>query len=136
MVKMVWVFVLTLALIAVIVLGLDSLTRSRAELTYQQARARAMVIEAQGQARLDSAQAAALTTAAILPWLVGLGIIALVVTVTLTRSTRHPARIERIETRIVFLTAPQSRRQIWQLVSGEHQHPLLNDDGGEFSGKT
>jgi hypothetical protein len=52
------------------VYGLGYWTQSSADYEYQRAAGQALIIEAQGQARLDSAQATAITSAAMLPWLI------------------------------------------------------------------
>lgn len=59
-----------LAIIAAIIFGLAQWTQSSADYEYQRAAGQALIIEAQGQARLDSAQATAITSAAMLPWLI------------------------------------------------------------------
>lgn len=119
-----------IVLAVVIVFGLfalDSLTRSRAELEYQRAAGRAVVIEAQGQARLDSAQAAAITSAAMLPWLI-VFVLSILATVAIVYLLRQPASAGRpappvppviVERQVIFLPPPgeYSRRELLQVIS-------------------
>lgn len=124
---------LLVAILAIVVLyGLDQLANSeagrlnaeanriyaQARLEVEQARARAMVIEAQGQARLDSALASQVLMASALPWavLVVLGLLGLGVLYLMARRPVGP--------QIIYLAHPG-----WQvlpdgrpaLVAGQQQ---------------
>ncbi len=118
-------------LAVLLVYGLDNLAQSQADLAYQQGQARAMVIEAQGQARLDSAQATAITSAAMLPWVVlfCVSVVAIVCVVFLLRQPPAGAVGPRlIERQTVLLLQPgQSRRVLWQTLAevDNEQLPLL-----------
>ena len=130
-----WLIVI-LGLIALITFGLSALNESAANKAYAKGQARAMVIEAQAQARLDSAQANAINQAANLPYLIlalitvfGSAILVLAVVILRQQQTSIPTRIEReilIETRIIFLPAGQNRRQMWQTLSDNQQKLLAN----------
>lgn len=108
--------IVTLAIIAAIVWGMDAWTQSSADLAAERGQAQALVIQAQGQSRLDSAQAYAITasanTAAIIglgnaaiPWLVILcvALFALSANRYIDRHDRQPPRI--IERQIIYLPA-------------------------------
>lgn len=109
-----------LALIAAILFLAGQYNQSAAERELAEGRARAMVIEAQGQARLDTATAAAVTSVAMLPWgvlavlgLLGLATIALVALLVIHRPAPH-----LIERQIIYLPSPGTPRRIaWQSVA-------------------
>lgn len=124
-----WLLV-TLALIILILFGCAQLNQTAAnktialaEVTRARGEAQSLIIQAQGQARLDSAQATATTQAANLPYLaLGIasifGVCVLALAVVLMHQNRVSIRqIERIETRIIFLPTATSRRDLWRLVS-------------------
>jgi len=100
--------------------ALDNLTRSSAELAYQQAAGRALIIEAQGQSRLDSAQALAVVSGATLPWLIVLcvsGAVLVSVAIILRSPIGAPAQPAQIvERQIIFLPADYSRRELMRAV--------------------
>jgi hypothetical protein len=106
-------------------------TNAQANLTYARGQAEAMVIRAQAESRLQAAQAAAITSASLLPWgvlailgLLGLAVVALCV-VIVTRPPRQPAPY-LIERQIVYLPAPgQSRREVWQALSDTARPDVL-----------
>jgi hypothetical protein len=102
--------------------GLDSLAQSRADLVYQRAAGQALIIEAQGQARLDSAQAFAVTSGAAFPWLIVFCISALATVAVVFLLRQQPAQLSPplriVERQIIFLPAAD-RRQMWQTV-GNH----------------
>lgn len=103
-----WGLIIGLGLLAAVIWGLDNLAQSRADLVYQEARARAVIIEAQGQARLDSAQAAAITSAAALPWLIVFctsGVVIICVVFLLRQPVNNPPA-QLIERHIYYLPAP------------------------------
>lgn len=106
---------------AVMVWGLDAWTRSSADLEYRRAAGQALIISAQGQSRLDSAQAAAITSAAMLPWLV-VFCVSVLATVAVVYLMRHPAQqaappARIIERQVIFLPADFTRRDVFQVVS-------------------
>lgn len=124
-----WIAVILLLLIVLIrsVEGLaDSSVRqeyARAVVVEASGRARAMVIEAQAESRLHTAQATAVTSAAMLPWgilgilgLLGLGLLVLLVTVLVLR---QPAVMPQLPPpAIVYLPPPGMRRaEVWQALS-------------------
>lgn len=90
-------------------------TDARANLEYARGQAQAMVIEAQAESRLHSAQAWAITAAAIIPFLalaivglLGLAIVAL--SIALTFRPKQPEQVQ-----VLYLPPPQvPRREIWQ----------------------
>lgn len=106
---------------AVMVWGLDAWTRSSAIYEREHAAGQALIIQAQGQARLDAAQASAITSAAMLPWAMVFcaSILATVAVVYLMRQPAQqaapPARI--IERQVIFLPADFTRRDVFQVVS-------------------
>jgi Flp pilus assembly protein TadB len=90
----------------------------------EQERAHATIIEAQGQSRLDSAQALAVTSTAALPWGILGGTVLIIVLLTaavvaLTLVLRHSGQgaPRLIERQIIFvLPAGQSRREMFQAI--------------------
>lgn len=100
-------------------------------------RTRAMVIQAQAESRLHTAQAVALTLAATLPWgvlgvvgLLGLAVVGLLGLMQFPgRSSSQPKLI--IERQIVYLPAPGQRRaEIWQALQASREDgPLLITTG-------
>ncbi len=118
-----WIIVIV-GLVAVVLYGLSSLNESAANKAYAQGQARAMIIEAQGQSRLDSAQAAAITASANIPYVVlalalasMFGSACLVVAIIAIQRQSSQTRIERIETRTVFVLGVGSRRDLWRQLS-------------------
>lgn len=80
------------------VYGMAEWTQSSADYEYQRAAGQALIITAQGQARLDSAQATAITSAAMLPWLIVFcvsitGTVAVVFLLRQSPRQSEPARI-------------------------------------------
>lgn len=119
--------VVLLGMIALIVLLLSSYNESAANKYYAQGQARAMIIEAQAQARLDSAQASAVNSAVMLPYVVlGVAIVfgsaGLVLAVVILR--QQPGGVTRIE-RIILLPSGQSHHQMWQILSDNIEHPAM-----------
>jgi hypothetical protein len=119
-----------LVLVILLVSSLENLADSqtsrvqaRTRLVYAQGQAEAMVVRAQAESRLHAAQAAAITSASLLPWgvlailgLLGLAIVALCIVVVVRRPQAGPPVL--IERQIVYLPAPgQSRREVWQALS-------------------
>lgn len=99
-------------------------TRAEAALEYERGRSTALMIQASGQARLDSALAAATISAAALPWgilgilgLLGLAVCGLVaLAIALRPQIGPPPRI--IERQIIMIPSPgQTRSQIWHSLS-------------------
>lgn len=114
---LIWIVnvILLFGLLAYIMTGYNESAASKA---YAQGQARAMIIEAQGQARLDSAQANAVNLASTLPYVilgivVVFGAVILVSAVAMFRQVASP-KIERIETRYVLMLPSGSKRQMYQ----------------------
>jgi hypothetical protein len=124
-------FIVVVGFVAILVGALGRLAdnesrrlNAEANLAYARGRARAVVIEAQGQARLDSAQASAVTLTAALPWgvlgvlgLLGLSLSALamaMVVMSFLKSMQPPPVIER---QVIMLPPPGPRRQTWQTLT-------------------
>lgn len=132
-----WIAVL-LMLAVIFIYSLDSLAGSQAlqvnaqaNLEYARGQAQAVVIQAQAESRLTSAQAAAITSATMLPWgvlgilgLLGLAIVGLCLVVIVRRPVNDtPAYLPHPV--IVYLPAPgQTRRETWQALSNL-KTPLL-----------
>ena len=114
-----WLIVI-LGLIALLLYAGTKFNESAADKYYAQGRARAMIIEAQGQARLD-------TTTALMPYLT-LGLIAifgsaiLILAVVILREKRP---VERIETRYIILLPQGSKRQMYQALGRIDEIKLL-----------
>lgn len=106
-----------LIIIAAIVFGLGYWTQQSASYEYQRGQAQALVLQAQGQARLDSALAFGMLSNAALPWAVVLMVSGGVITAGL-HLMRQPARGEPariVERYIVALPEPQVERLALQL---------------------
>lgn len=105
-----WLVVI-LGLIALIIFGLSSYNESAASKAYAQGQARAMIIEAQSQARQDTAMA-------LMPYVV-IGLIAVfggaivILAVVIMRQQEKP----RIETRYIVLLPYGNKREAYQLLS-------------------
>jgi len=120
--SIVWAIVAVLivgGIIAVaIIFGLDGLAQSQASFVYQQGLARAVIIEAQGQSRLDSATAAAILSGALLPWMILFLISAFLIAAGMVITNRDNARRsappskEITERTIYFLPGPE-----WEIMS-------------------
>ncbi len=88
------------------------------------------ILRAESQATLRRAEAQEIRLSALLPWgvlgLLGLSLIALIVVTIVKRPQR---RIERIETRVMYLPAPSApRREVWEMMSAQaDKRPLLID---------
>jgi hypothetical protein len=132
-------FLIGLGLVVILAVALgyanDSATRqanAQANLELAQGRARAMIIEAQAESRLHSAQAWAITAGAIIPFLalaivglLGLSIVALA-SVIATRPRQLPPQLPTFT--IMYLPPPQAtRRELWQMIT-EHK-PVLIEAG-------
>jgi len=104
--------------------GLAAYNQSVASKTTAQASAKAAIIQAQGQARLDSAQANAVSLGAMFPYAI-LGASMLlsgsIMAIGVMMVFAAPQTAGRIETRTIVLIAPgQSKREVFrQLNSGE-----------------
>ena len=128
--RLIAILVLLVLLVVVIGVGLnwliDGETRridAAARLAYEQGRARAMVIEAQGQARLDSAIASQVLLTSALPWgvlailgLFGVGLLVVAIFWLIFRveTARH-------QPGVVYLAHPG-----WQALGGEPDRLLLD----------
>lgn len=92
-------------------------------------RAQTMIIQAQAQSSLQSAQATAITSAAMLPWgvlgvlgLLGLAVVALCVVIVI-RPVKQPVLVER---QIFYLPAPGQRRgEVWQVLAEPRPGALI-----------
>lgn len=129
-----WSVVVLLGMIALIVFGMSSYNESAANKYYAQGQARSMIIEAQSQARLDSAQANAVNLATMLPYVV-LGVVVVfgsaglvLAVVILRQQPGGVTRIERIE-RVILLSPGQSRHQMWQTLSDSVERPVMIEAG-------
>jgi len=95
--------------------------RAAADLVIAEGQARAIVIQAQGQSRLDSAQAFTVTTSAVIPFIAMLaivGIIAGVMLAIVNRQAAPAAPVHIIERQTVMVLQPgQSRRELWQMLA-------------------
>jgi len=126
-----------LGLVIIILYGLTAYNEAAANKVYAQGQARAIILEAQGQARLDAAQAGVVTLAAMLPYAV-LGLSVLVVfgeLAFLLILKQSAAPVQHIETRTIILLQPgQSRRQLYRALSqtGPSASPLA---GGTEEGR-
>lgn len=131
--KVFWGIIVLAVAAVLLVYGLDNLAQSQADLAYQQGQARAMVIEAQGQARLDSAQAFAITSGAAFPWLIVFCVSALATVAVVFLLRQPPAQLSPplriVERQIIFLP-PADRRQMWQTV--ENNIRLLEQGNDVF----
>jgi hypothetical protein len=111
------------------VYGLGYWTQSSADYEYQRAAGQALIIEAQGQARLDSAQATAITSAAMLPWLIVfcISVLATVAVVFLLRQppVRAPLSPPLLVERHYFFLPQTNRVETWRQI-GETER-LLDD---------
>lgn len=118
-------------------------TRARAALVYERGQAESTIIRAQAQARLDSAQASAITMSAALPWgvlgvlgLLGLALVALaiaIVVMSFNKAMQPPPIVER---QILLLPGPETqRRDVWRLMSNEQPEPLYLRPGREATRK-
>jgi hypothetical protein len=138
--KVFGIFIIGLLLTIILVYTLDSLAGSearkvnaQANLAYAQGQAEAMVLRAQAESRLHTAQAVAITSASLLPWsvlailgLLGLAVVALCVVVVVRRPQAAPPVL--IERRIVYLPAPvQSRREVWQALGDMRNESILSE---------
>lgn len=128
---------LAVALVVAYTYASDSTTRqtnAQANLEIAQGKARAMVIEAQAESRLHSAQAWAVTAGAIIPFvalgiagLLGLAIVALsiVLAVRPHQQTQLPPYV------VMYLPSPDAtRRDLWQAIS-ERRPVLIEAKTGE-----
>ncbi len=100
-------------------------TRAQADLEYERGRSTALIIQAAGQARLDSALATAIISSSALPWgvlgilgLLGLAVCGLVALAILRRPQAGPPPTRIIERQIIMLPPPgQTRRELWQALA-------------------
>ncbi len=119
------------AVVVAFVLALGNLADARAGLEYERGRSTALIIQANGQARLDAAQALAMVMVASLPWgvlgvlgLLALAIVAMVGFLAWTRVQADPggaSPVRIIERQLILIPAPGcSRREVWKsVVSGD-----------------
>lgn len=118
-------------------LVIDAKAQARAIVREAQAQAQALIIAAQGQSRLDSAQAASVTTGAMLPifGLIAFGIVAIVGLVFMNRSptnTPTPRIVERQVVILPILPRPgQSRQEIYRALEDVSLMARQLNDGGQ-----
>ncbi len=98
--------------------------RAQADKALAEGKAQAMIINAQGQARLDTAQAQSLMMIAALPYLAAivgtiiLGMIFLSAIGVMVMIAKRKPEVHRIETRVMYLPAPGApRREVWSRLS-------------------
>lgn len=124
--------IVVLSFVALVMFGLAQAREAAAQHEYAQAarvrargEAQAMIINAQAESRLHAAQAAIITQAANLPYVV-LGIIVVFGSIVLYLVVASPRQIEHIETRIIFVLEPGgSRKEMWQRISRARVTPSL-----------
>lgn len=106
------------------VYGLGYWTQSSADYEYQRAAGQALIIEAQGQARLDSAQATAITSAAMLPWLIVfcVSITGTVAIVFLLRQSPRQVEPPRVIVQPMMIL-PQAQAEQWLIESQREPIP-------------
>jgi hypothetical protein len=111
-----------LALVVALFAAMGYANDRAAQYELARGRSQAIIIQAQGQARLDSAQAWAVTSAAALPWgaltilgVLGLGILALAAAIVVLTLNRQPLLVER---QLLYLPAPgQPRSEVWRALA-------------------
>ncbi len=126
-----------------ILLIILNLTNAKADLAagrkaMAQAQGRALIIEANSQARLNDATARATTLSAALPMMIlaslsflGLATIALVAFLATARPSSPQPPVTIIEKQIYFLPAGTPRREVWQLLASNQPRVLeipVNND--------
>lgn len=127
-----WGIIFLTAIAVIGVFALDQMNRSAADLEYQRGQSRAVVIEAQGQARLDSAQAWAITSAATvqavsgisgatLPWLIVLLSSGFIVmgTVYLNKQPKRTPPPQIIVQPMMMIPQAQAERWLMELKQNE-----------------
>ncbi len=109
--------------------------RAQADKALAEGKAQAMIINAQGQARLDAAQAQSLMMIAALPYLVAivgtiiLGMIFLSAIGVMVMIAKRKSEVHRIETRVMYLPAPGApRREVWGRLSAQAEEQPLSVD--------
>ena len=113
-------FMILMALVVLMLFGASLLLSNATKYREVTDQGQATIIRAQGQARLDSAQAWAVMSGAMLPWGV-LGVLGLLGVVGLSLVLRpappqSPPHI--IERQIIYLPPPgQARRETWQVLT-------------------
>jgi hypothetical protein len=124
-----------LVITCVLIFGLAYLNQSRSEAIRAEAQAEAIIIRAEGQARLDSAQATAVTLAAALPLVLGVGVsgglllAGIGVLVFALRWQGGSAPAPRIIERQVLILGPgASRRDAWRMMTGEKVNLLRSNN--------
>jgi uncharacterized membrane protein YciS (DUF1049 family) len=115
MTKYLTYLIVTLAMFALLIFGAGGCYQAKAEREY----ARAAVIAAQGQSRLDTLAGIVPILAIVLMAVIVFGLLML----ALRYAERQPqtiTRIERIETRTIFvIPANVSRREVWRQLESE-----------------
>ncbi len=115
--------IVVLGFVALMMFGLAQVREAAAQYEYAQAarvraygEAQALIINAQTESRLHAAQAAIITQAANLPYVV-LGMVVVFGSIALYLVVASPRRVEHIEARIIFVLEPgDSRKEMWQRI--------------------
>jgi len=113
--------IVVLGFVGLAMFGLAQAREAAAQYEYAQAarvrahgEARAMIINAQAESRLHAAQAATITQAANLPYMV-LGVAVIFGSVLFYLVVARPTSPQQIETCIIFFLEPgNSRKEMWQ----------------------
>ncbi len=124
--------IVVLGFVALMMFGLAQAREAAAQYEYAQAarvraygEAQTMIINAQAESRLHAAQAAIITQAANLPYVV-LGMVVVFGSIALYLVVASPRQIEHIETRIIFVLEPgDSRKEMWQRIGRARVTPSL-----------
>jgi len=109
--RFITMLVVSAALAVVLIYGANELTKNQVALEHAKAQTITARLQAQGQARLDTAMAVAVVASAVFPWLVLAGITSIALTAVVMRF-----KITSSET-IFILQEGQSSRQIWEMLS-------------------
>lgn len=113
--------IIVLGFVGLMMFGLAQAREAATQYEYAQAarvraygEAQAIIINAQAESRLHAAQAATITQAANLPYVV-LGLAVIFGSAMLYLVVARLTQIERAETRIILVLEPQnSRKEMWQ----------------------
>lgn len=113
--------IVVLGFVGLAMFGLAQAREAAAQYEYAQAarerargEAQAMIINAQAESRLHAAQAATITQAANLPYMI-LGVAVIFGSILFYLVVTRPTSPQQIETCIIFFLEPQnSRKEMWQ----------------------
>lgn len=134
--------IVVLGFAALIMFGLAQTREAAAQYEYAQAariraygEAQALIINAQAESRLHAAQAAIITQAANLPYVI-LGMVVVFGSIALYLVVASPRQVEHIETRIIFVLEPgDSRKEMWQRISQAGANTRRDDSPAMIVGK-